>query len=690
VHFATHSEPLTRVAGRHAVLRQIVGSLALALSVLAFGSEPASASGVRFGTYPGGGATGSAAAEGASAARLSALQTLRGGKPFVLDLYTQYTTEGQRLERGVLRDIRRYTQAGLLVEVVLRYRSEHLAGYAGYVRRAVGMLSRTPGVVSVQVGNEFDVKAARARADGAYPHALAALAAGLIAAHSAARGKLSVGVNCAYHPGGKLPHALFAALGADDPRVRRAIDWFGLDIYPATREALPASAAPGIAVATQTGAALAALRRQLTASSGLGKRVAIHISQNGYPSSSPSTPELQTSTLSASVLTVTRLAGSLHISDYRYFELRDSDGHAGSGLVSGSYVPKPAFAAYQQLIQARTAGAPDLTGNSTVPPQGVFDWCSLDTDSILAECIARLHTIAGAGFKVVVEPLASYRPWLGAYLQAIKDNGLQVMWEMTDTGWWGYNGSNPFGYSDNGTVMPATDGYGAWADACGCQTNAQLLSFIVQTLTASGVTYGWYVADDAQFLGPLSFTPAEALVGIKRFAADLHALAPQTTTLMSTWGMSDTKQLSRAYGAADLTAQEAYPIATYSGDAVGAAQATHDVVAAAQATQGVADARHGHSALILQAFSWGECANDAQESGADPSSAFPSAAELLAMRNAALEYSHPSLLLWYRLEGTIGFATGETPSDCRAPSNPQARLAALSAAVTARYPSARN
>ena len=319
-----------------------------------------------------------------------------------------------------------------------------------------------------------------------------------------------------------------------------------------------------------------------------------------------------------------------------------------------------------------------------LPPQGIFDGC--DIDLILAACEARLHTVAAAGLKLIVEPIPSYSNALWGYLGVLHHEGLQAMWEVTDPGWWGYNSSGPFGYSDAGASM-LTDGiYASWAHGCGCQTNAQLLAFIVATLTASSATYGWDVPHDSELSGKLPYTREQALSGIRAFTAELRALAPDSRTLMSAWGLLATTQLEQAYGLADLTAQEAYPVGDFGAQSVNMDRAAVEVGQAAQATQQIADRHHGPSALILQSFSWGECTADAQARRADPSSPYPDAAELLTMRNAALSHSHPALILWYDLEETIGWATGEQPADCRAPRNPAVRLAGLTAAVKAPYP----
>jgi hypothetical protein len=55
--------------------------------------------------------------------------------------------------------------------------------------------------------------------------------------------------------------------------------------------------------------------------------------------------------------------GTFHISDYRWFDLRDSNSQSPNfqqqyGLMTDEYVPKPAFGLYRKLVGRFTAGVP--------------------------------------------------------------------------------------------------------------------------------------------------------------------------------------------------------------------------------------------------------------------------------------------------------------------------------------------
>jgi hypothetical protein len=329
--------------------------------------------------------------------------------------------------------------------------------------------------------------------------------------------------------------------------------------------------------------------------------------------------------------------------------------------------------------------APSVTPPPTLslPPQGIFTDCDISTS--LPACAARLAIVAHAGLKILVQPLPPAGLPLLEYVSALKSSGLEAMWEITDPGWWGYNGSAPFGYDRSAANMLAVEP--SWAVACGCQSNADLLTFIASRLESTGLTYGFYVADDSQFEGSdQPYQLGDVLSGLQRFSADLHAAASGAKTMISAWGLSDSAVAARASASADLVGEEMYPFASYGGSAVSAADAISEVTEAARADQRIADTNGAESAFILQAFSWGECAPDTNASGTGATSAYPAAPEMSSLRDAVLGAARPSLLLWYSLEETIGWPAGQQPSGCTAPPDPVVRLDALTSAVTAPYP----
>lgn len=98
---------------------------------------------------------------------------------------------------------------------------------------------------------------------------------------------------------------------------------------------------------------------------GLDSTVPIWITENGIPAGASTTEAQQASGLIQLVDATRDYAGTFNVTDYRWFNLRDrnSSDAAGSlpgattifatdGLLRDDYTPKPAFAAYRDLIRA--------------------------------------------------------------------------------------------------------------------------------------------------------------------------------------------------------------------------------------------------------------------------------------------------------------------------------------------------
>jgi hypothetical protein len=340
------------------------------------------------------------------------------------------------------------------------------------------------------------------------------------------------------------------------------------------------------------------------------------------------------------------------------------------------------FGALAPAVRARWMTPRARRAAAGLPPQGVFENC--DPSLMPAACERRLGQMRDAGIQLVLERLPAFSSQLPAYLRAIRASGLRGIWQVSDPGLWTLSATSAFGATPAGSGLEYPQ-LGTWRAACSsCATNGQLLAYVARFLTP--YTWGWYVADDSQVGQSGSFTAQQTYAGIRALSAALRADAPGTTTVMSAYGNGGLSQLQEGWGTADLTAQEIYPVITRTGGSgTTVAQASHGAEQDAAAVQGFAQVRGGASAFILQAFSWAGCSLDAQSMGAAPSSPYPSAAELIAMRNGVLTGARPALLLWYDFDQTVGWAPGTMPSWCTPVPDPAARLAALTAAVRAPY-----
>jgi hypothetical protein len=84
--------------------------------------------------------------------------------------------------------------------------------------------------------------------------------------------------------------------------------------------------------------------------------VPIHVEENGWPTSPPARSyDQQAQSLETQVRTFQDFRGTYNVSDYRWFDLRDSDSTSPNpqqqyGLMTDTYTEKPAFARYRDLI----------------------------------------------------------------------------------------------------------------------------------------------------------------------------------------------------------------------------------------------------------------------------------------------------------------------------------------------------
>ena len=328
---------------------------------------------LRFGVYPGGVAGqiagGSAEAKPDDPARiLDALGRLRSDRAFAVHLYVEFTgTDDQEQRvRAAEELIERYTRAGYSVEYVLTYRPRARRGaadvtdYVAFVRAMVARLG--PRLDALQVTNEVNNSASPDASDGAYPAARDALVQGIIAAkeEATARGlsELEIGFNWFYRLDPETEQSFWSELKAKGgERFAAAVDWVGVDAYPGTF--FPPGGLPrGDSLLN----AVSVARECLMPIAGLGKKVPIHVTENGWPTGAGRSYEEQELALREMVGALSEFRANYGVTDYRWFDLRDADSSNPQfqqqyGLMRDDYTPKPAFGAYADLV-ARLGAAP--------------------------------------------------------------------------------------------------------------------------------------------------------------------------------------------------------------------------------------------------------------------------------------------------------------------------------------------
>jgi hypothetical protein len=269
----------------------------------------------------------------------------------------------------------------------------------------------------------------------------------------------------------------------------------------------------------------------------------------------------------------------------------------------------PAAGATARHVTAATHGAAAVHP----PAQGLYDECApaLDPDG----CAGRLQTMAGAGFTVVL----NYTVWTAspaqvlAYAAAAHALRLKVIWPLNDVAW------------RDGADLRAH--YPLLAAGCGCTDNAGFLRYVVGLVSPLPATWGYYVADE----------PSGADLGAVAALAELvKALDPAHPTLVIGYGSPGSDGgLDPFANGVDVAGDDLYPI--------GSQAPPSSVGTVSRGISALAARRHRTAAMVLQAFSYAQYATSMPTTYAR----WPTATEMLAMRNAAVTAGDPALLLWY-------------------------------------------
>jgi hypothetical protein len=378
-------------------VRRSIGAAIAVAAVLAAGAVPAAASPdpycigsyggarprvgapVRFGVDPGiagsAGAVQQSSAPDDPARDLAAVRRLRPpGRALVLRLNRLFWSDGQAGINHFKRLVARYSRAGFEVELQVRYHPApnqvgKLGAWVRYVRHVVDSFGANRRVVAMTITNEVNVKISPNTSDGAYAGAEDALIEGIEAAHreALARGyrQLRFGFTYAYRFVPSQDAAFFTYLGAHGGKAfRDSLGFVGLDFYPGT--IYPPVVGPGNTYRAEFAQAAGALRDCLAPMARIGRQVPIWITENGVPSGGTSETQ-QAAALRQLVDAVHAYSGTFNITDYRWFNLRDTTSQApatplptfdSDGLMRADYAAKPAFAVYRILIARFGARAP--------------------------------------------------------------------------------------------------------------------------------------------------------------------------------------------------------------------------------------------------------------------------------------------------------------------------------------------
>jgi hypothetical protein len=301
---------------------------------------------------------------------LAAVRALRPHRRLlVVRLNRLFWSDGQAGIDRFKRLARTYTNAGDEVELQVRYhpaagRAGDLSAWRTYVRHVVDSFGANRRVVAMTITNEVNLTFSANTSDGYYRGAEDALIEGIEVARAEAGKRhfrqLRFGFTYAYRLAPNADVAFFRYLkDHGGMRFARAVGFVGLDFYPGT--VFPPVMLPGDSYRHELAQAAGVLRRCLAPAAGIGGQTPIWITENGVPTGILSEAQ-QAAALTQLVTAAHDYARSYNITDYRWFNLRDSVSSgpqtlsgltfASDGLLRSDYAPKPSFAAYRRLIGA--------------------------------------------------------------------------------------------------------------------------------------------------------------------------------------------------------------------------------------------------------------------------------------------------------------------------------------------------
>jgi hypothetical protein len=351
---------------------QIGGDLCLSADPPPLAASPRP---IRFGITPlAAGSAGATQAQPKPEDPQAAMRELRGLRPprkqLVLRLNRMLMSDGEAGIQHFVVLVDGYARAGFDSELQVRYhpgpgQEGDMAAWSDYVRRAAEVLGKRPSLKALTITNEVNFPISPNTSDGSYAGALQAIVTGVVAARQEldriGRPDVELGFSFAWRWLPNSDAAFWQQLGAlATPEFRSALDYVGLQIYPGL--VYPPASSPA-AAGDDTVEALTLLRHCYMPQAGLGPEVDLWITENGYATNLARTEPHQDLALRSTLDAVYRYSGTLRVTDYRWFNLRDNDS-AGTdlfsavGLLRDDYSEKPAYSTYRSYIERIGADRP--------------------------------------------------------------------------------------------------------------------------------------------------------------------------------------------------------------------------------------------------------------------------------------------------------------------------------------------
>lgn len=270
---------------------------------------------------------------------------------FLIRGYLQYIGEGKCA--GITPPhMEQYTNnngRGLDLAICFRPKVYHEDDWTNFIRDTILRYKGT--LVKVQITEEPNNPDTQSGGDGSSPNILEAIVSGVIAAKDEVRKqnlKVQVGFNAvpSFDPNNKF----WENLGSmSSQEFIDAVDYIGLDFYPGVFRPLP----PGLTVSTAVKGVLHHFRNVNLKAGQFPVHKAIHVTENGWPTSETRTEEEQVTGIREMIDAIFEKRKELNITHYEFFDLRDADSSKPGlqfGLLRSDYTPKPAFDTFRELI----------------------------------------------------------------------------------------------------------------------------------------------------------------------------------------------------------------------------------------------------------------------------------------------------------------------------------------------------
>jgi hypothetical protein len=284
------------------------------------------------------------------------------GRELVMRLNRMFWADGEEGVRRYAEIVDRYAAAGFPSELQVRYHPPEgaegdMEGWEAYVRMAARILGERPSLTALSITNEANMDISGNTSDGGYEGVREAIVVGTLAARDEldrmGRTDVQLGFSFAWRWLPNSDRGFWQELGERaTPEFLAATDYVGLQIYPGL--VWPPAPLPNRSAGREVNEALTLLRHCYLPMAGL-EAVDLWVTENGYATNLGRDEATQDASLRSTIEEVHRLSGTLGVTDYRWFNLRDnrSDGpdlFDAVGLMRDDYSEKPAYGTFRELL----------------------------------------------------------------------------------------------------------------------------------------------------------------------------------------------------------------------------------------------------------------------------------------------------------------------------------------------------